>query len=440
MSRRLGAIVWTVAGLVAGFSPPAMAGAEDLSREVDRRAAAIEGKVVAWQQDLHQHPELGNREVRTAKRVAEHLESLGFEVQTGVAHTGVVGLLRGAKPGPVVALRADMDALPVTEEVDVPYASKVRTTYRGQEVGVMHACGHDIHTAALMGAAEVLAGLREQLPGTVKLIFQPAEEGAPAGEEGGAQLMVKEGVMESPHPDAVFGLHTSPRMEAGQLGYRAQGALAAADGLTITIRGRQTHAAMPWLGVDPIVVASQVVLGLQTIASRQVDATLAPAVISIGSLHGGVRGNIIPDEVEMWGTIRTFDPGMREEIHDRVRRTAESIAAAAGATAEVAIEPGYPVTYNDPELTRRMAPTLERVVGEGNLLASPHVTGAEDFSFFQQHAPGLYFFLGVRTPGTPLTAAAPNHSPRFYADPASLPVAVRAMAHLAVDFLTGGGE
>src|SRR5436309_6047712 len=289
-----------------------------LDAEVDRRAALVQGKVVAWRRDIHEHPELSNRETRTAELVAQHLRSLGLEVRTGVAHTGVIGVLRGAKPGPVVALRADMDALPVTEEVDVPFASKVRTTYDGKEVGVMHACGHDAHTAVLLGVAEVLSRLKADLPGTVEFLFQPAEEGAPAGEEGGARLMLKEGVFHDLKPEAVFGLHVTPIFEVGQIGWRTGGMLAGADGLRIVVHGRQTHAAYPWKGLDPIVIASQIVLGLQTIASRQIDITEAPALITIGKIDGGVRENIIPDDVVMLGTIRYLGQGMEKDIQDRI--------------------------------------------------------------------------------------------------------------------------
>ena len=315
---------------------------------------------MAWRRDIHEHPELGNREFRTAALVAEHLRALGMEVRTEVGHTGVVATLRGGRPGPVVALRADMDALPVTELVDLPFASKVRTTYNGQEVGVMHACGHDNHVAILMGVADVLASVKDDLPGSVKFIFQPAEEGAPSGERGGAELMLEEGAFENPTPEAVFGLHVAPG-PLGHLSYRSGSAMASSDGLRIVVRGRQTHGAIPWGGIDPIVVSSQIVLGLQTIASRQLPVTLTPSIITIGSIHGGVRGNIIPDEVEMVGTIRTFDEEVREDIHRRIRQTAELIAASAGATAEVFISEGYPVTENDPALTERMVPTLQRV-------------------------------------------------------------------------------
>src|SRR5204862_3173344 len=325
-----------------------------MDQRIDDAAARVEQKVIACRRDIHEHPELGNREMRTAKLIADRLRELGIEVKENVAHTGVVGLLRGGKPGRVVGLRADMDALPVTEQVDLPFASKVRTTYNGQEVGVMHACGHDAHVAILLGVAEVLSGIRDQLSGTVKFLFQPAEEGAPSGEEGGAELMVKEGAFENPKPDAVFGLHVLGMAgTVGQIAYRPGGTLASADLLRITIKGKQTHGAVPWGGVDPIVVASQVVLGLQTISSRQLDITKSPAIITIGSIHGGIRNNIIPDEVQMDGTIRAFSPEMQDEMQRRIRLTAESIAQSAGATAKVDITRQYPVTFNNPTLSEQ---------------------------------------------------------------------------------------
>ncbi len=411
---------------------------EALRSEADARIVEITDRLVAWRRDLHQHPELGNREFRTSELMAEHLRSLGMEVRTGVAHTGVVGLLEGGRPGPVVALRADMDALPVTELVDLPFASRVRTEYNGQEVGVMHACGHDNHMAILMGAAEVLAGMRERLPGTVKFIFQPAEEGAPPGEEGGAALMIREGVLEDPRPDAIFGLHVMPTL-TGTIGYRAGGFMASVQTLRIVVRGRQTHGAMPWGGVDPIVTSAQIILGLQTVVSRQADLTRAPAVVTIGQINGGVRSNIIPDSVVMVGTVRTLDEEMQDRIREGIRRTAERIAESAGASAEVFLSRGGPVTYNDPELTRRMAPTLERVAGPGMAMEVPPITGSEDFAAYQQEIPGLFFFLGVTPDSIPAGRAAPNHSPYFFADEAALPVGVRAMANLTLDFLASGG-
>jgi amidohydrolase len=409
--------------------------AATLSSQIDTAAARVESDVIATRRDIHQHPELGNREERTAKLVADRLRALHIDVTEKVAHTGVVGILKGGKPGKVVALRADMDALPVTEQVDLPFASKVRTTYNGQDVGVMHACGHDAHVAILLGVAEVLAGMREQLPGTVKFIFQPAEEGAPAGEEGGAGLMVKEGVLQNPKVDAIFGLHVTSRFPVGEIAYRPGGMMAAVDSFKMVVRGKQTHGAYPWLGVDPIVVASQIVLGLQTIPSRQVDSTLAPSVVTVGAIHGGVRNNIIPDEVEMIGTIRSLDAKMREDIHARIRRTAENIASAAGATATVTIDTGYPITYNDPALTERIAPTLRRVGGNDNVLLVNPVLGAEDFSFFQQNVPGVFFWLGTRPKDQTPEQAASNHSPLFYVDESGLGLGVRALANVAVDYL-----
>ena len=407
-----------------------------LDAEVDRRVPLVQEKVVAWRRDIHAHPELSNRETRTADLVAQHLRSLGIEVRTGVAHTGVVGVLRGGKPGPVVALRADMDALPVTEEVDVPFASKVRATYNGQDVGVMHACGHDAHTAMLMGVAELLAGMRHDLPGTVKFIFQPAEEGVPAGETGGAQQMIVEGVLENPKPDAIFGLHVFP-YPTGEIRYRPGATMAAADAFRIIVRGRQTHGAIPWAGIDPIVIASQIVLGLQTIASRQVDVTAAPTIVTVGVINGGVRYNIIPDSVVMMGTIRTFDAAMRRDVHDRIRRTAESIAQSAGASALVLIDTGGPpVTYNDPALTETLLPTLRAVAGTSHVALAPLITAAEDFSRYQQRIPGVFFFLGITPPGTDPQTVAPNHSPRFFVDEAAFPIGVRALAHAAVDYLS----
>jgi len=410
--------------------------ATSLDARIDEAAKRIESKVIDCRRDIHQHPELGNREFRTSKLVADRLKELGIEVRTGVAHTGVIGLLKGGKPGPVIALRADMDALPVTEQVDLPFKSTVRTTYNGQEVGVMHACGHDTHVAILLGVAEILAGMRDDLPGTVKFLFQPAEEGAPEGEQGGAELMVKEGALENPKPEAVFGLHVTSRYEVGQIGYRPEGAMAAVDTLRIKVTGKQTHGAYPWLGVDPIVTAAQIILGLQTIESRQLDSSMAPSIITIGVIHGGVRNNIIPDDVEMVGTLRSLDAKMRDQIHERVKRTAEKIAEAAGAKAEVTIETGYPITFNDPALTEKMLPTLKRAAGDSKVLLVHPSLGAEDFAFYQQKVPGLFFFVGTRPKNVTAEAAASNHSPLFYVDESGLELGLRAMAHVAVDYLT----
>ena len=409
--------------------------ANSLSAAIDAAVAAIEPTMLMWRRDLHQHPELGNREFRTAGIVAKHLEELGLAVQTKVAHTGVVGLLKGALPGPVVALRADMDGLPVEERVDLPFASKARTQWNGEEVGVMHACGHDAHVAILMAVASVLAGLRERLQGSVKFIFQPAEELPPEGEEGGAKMMIEQGALQNPAPDAIFGLHVTSRLPTGVIGYRSGPAMASADRFRISVTGRQTHGAMPWLGVDPIVTAAQVVLGLQTIVSRQVDITQEPAVVTVGAIKGGNRENIIPDSVEMIGTIRTFDEGMRDDIHARVKETAESIAKAGRAGCEVCIRKDYPVTVNDAQLTEAMLPTLERVAGAAQVMQTPKITGSEDFSFFQHVVPGLFFFVGVTPAGQDPRTAAPNHSPLFRIDEVGLALGVRALAHVACDFL-----
>lgn len=401
---------------------------------IDAAAAAILPKVVAWRRDFHEHPELGNREVRTAKIVAEELKALGFEVKTGVAKTGVVGLLRGGKPGPVVALRSDMDALPVAEEVDLPFKSKATAEWAGQTTGVMHACGHDNHLAMLLGAAHVLSGMKAQISGSVKFIFQPAEEGAPPGEEGGAKLMIDEGVLNEPRVDAIFGLHVFP-FETGTVAWRSRGIMAAADNIDIVVTGRQTHGAQPWAGVDPIVVSSQIVLGLQTLVSRQVDLTLAPAIVTIGAFNGGNRRNIIPNEVKLSGTLRTYDKGMRDILLQRIERTVMLIAQSAGATATVTFGQGLPVTYNDPALVSRMEATLRRVGGEKILADVSPSTTSEDFSFFQEKVPGIFFFLGVTPKGTPASEIYANHSPRFFADEGALITGVRALVNLATDYL-----
>lgn len=428
-------------GAIAGSpATPRTVTPSALHATIDQRAAEIVPKAVAWRRDLHQNPELGNREVRTGKVIAEHLRALGLEVKTGVAKTGVVGVLKGGRPGPVVALRSDMDALPVTEEVDLPFASKAKADWAGRETGVMHACGHDMHMAMLMATAEVLSGLRASLPGTVKFIFQPSEEGPPPGERGGAAVMIEEGVLESPKVDAIFGLHVFP-FPVGTIVYKPEGIMAAGDTVTIRVKGRQTHGAMPWAGVDPIVVASQVVLGLQTVVSRQSDITTAPAIVTIGMVEGGNRSNIIPEMVTLTGTVRTFDRVMRKEILERVKRTAEKIAEATGATAEVAFTEGYPVTYNDPKLSEWALPSLRRIAPAGRF--DPHgrvTTTSEDFSLFQEKVPGVFFFLGVTPDGRDPAIVAANHSPRFYADEAALVTGIRALASLAVDYLSEGGS
>ena len=412
-----------------------------LHAELERRIPQVMPKVIAWRRDIHQHPELGNREVRTAKLVADHLRALGMDVRTNVAHTGVVGILRGGRSGPVVALRADMDALPVSEQVDVPFASRARTTYNGQEVGVMHACGHDMHVAMLMGAAEVLAGMRAELPGTVQFVFQPAEEGPPQGETGGAKQMIAEGVLQDPKPVAMFGLHVGVNAaEVGTVSYKPLGLMAAADFFAVTVRGLQAHGASPWRGVDPIVAASQVVTALQTVVSRSSDLTNSPVVVTVGSFQGGVRNNIIPDSVVLLGTIRTFDPAMRREVHARIRDIVQHTARSAGATATIRIDEMTPVTTNEPVLTDRMLPSLQRAAGASKVLLTRPVTGAEDFGYFAEQVPGLFVFLGVRPPGKAADAFPLNHSPLFHPDEGVLPVGVRVLTMLAVDRLAMQGE
>ena len=434
MMRRSPALVAAAAAALAtlGFTPVAAqpAPSSELVRLIEAKLPAVMPKVVAWRRDLHQHPELSFEEQRTSAVVAAHLRALGMEVQAPVGKTGVVGILRGGKPGPVVALRADMDGLPVTELVDLPFKSTVRTQWQGQEVGVMHACGHDNHVAILMGAAEVLAGMKAQLPGTIKFLFQPAEEGL-----GGAQAMVDDGALTNPAPSAVFGLHVWPT-HVGSIGVRQGPIMAAAGNFSIIIKGKQTHGSQPWSGVDPIVVASQVVLGLQTIASRQVNVAYLPSVLTVGQIAGGNRSNIIPDSVVMVGTLRTFDDAMRADIARRITRTAEDIARSAGATAIVKVDQGGLVTANDTSLTDRMLPTLRRAAGANGVQFINPVMGSEDFPVFTQKIPGIFFFLGV-TPKDKDPATVPvNHSPLFFADEGALITGVRAMTGLAVDYLT----
>lgn len=419
--------------LPLAFEPGAaqVAPASDLVRAIDARLPAVMPKVVAWRRDIHEHPELSFEETRTAALVAEHLRSLGIEVQTKVGQTGVVGILRGGRPGPVVALRADMDGLPVTEQVDLPFRSRATAQWQGATVGVMHACGHDNHVAILMGVAEVLAGMKAQLPGTVKFIFQPAEEGL-----GGAKAMIDDGVLRDPVPDAVFGLHVWP-MPVGSIGVRSGPLMAAAGNFTIVVKGRQTHGSQPWSGVDPIVVSSQVIMGLQTIVSRQVNISTLPAVLTVGQIQGGNRSNIIPDSVVMVGTLRTFDDAMRRDIAARITRTAQDIARSAGATATVTVDPSGLVLANDTSLTERMLPTLRRAAGEAGVQLINPIMGSEDFPEFTRDIPGVFFFLGIVPKGTEPTAAPPNHSPLFFADEGALEPGVRSLAELAVDFLRG---
>jgi amidohydrolase len=427
--------VVTIVGCLFGTSAFA-----DLDQDIDEAATAVEPNVIAWHRDIHKNPELSNHEVRTAAMVAAYLKTLGIDVKTGVAHTGVVGVLRGGKPGKVVALRADMDALPVVEETGLPYASTVTSQYLGQDVGVMHACGHDNHVAILMGVAKVLAGVRAQLPGTVKFIFQPAEEGAPPGEEGGAEMMVNEGVLTNPIVDAIFGLHVMQIAATGQVAMRPLGAMAGSQRFEIVIKGKQTHGAMPWAGIDPIVIGSQIVGALQTIVSRRVNISSSPAVVTVGTFRSGVRNNIVPGEAMLTGTIRAFDPEVANAIHAQMRDIVTGIAAANGAEATLSISEGTPATINDPALFERMRPSLVRVYGDSNVVVSDPLMAAEDFAVYQQHVPGLFFFVGVRPPNVPADQAIPNHSPKFYADETALKNAVRAMAYLAADYLQGDGR
>jgi len=445
MSWRVRAVHLFAAGLLAlclvappraGAQPArsAASGASPLAAELDKLAAAVEPELLEWRRYLHQHPELSNRETETAKYVTERLKSFGLEPKTGVARTGVVAILKGGKPGPVVALRTDMDGLPVREEVDVPFASKASSKYEGQDVGVMHACGHDAHMAIMLATARVLTKLQDRLPGTVKFIFQPAEEGAPLAERpAGAQLMVSEGVLKDPNVDAIFGLHVFANVPSGHVTWRSGSFMAASDTFEIAVKGRQTHGSQPWNGVDPVVVGSQIVTALQTIVSRSVDITRAPAVVTVGQFQSGVRFNIIPDSARLVGTIRTFDEKVQADIHARIKRIAEGIASGAGATVEVKITKNTPVTSNDAALTARMLPTLERVA-PGKVHESELITGAEDYAFYQREVPGLFFFVGI-TPPAEVGRAAANHSPFFFVDESALLTGVRSLTHLTVDYL-----
>jgi amidohydrolase len=407
---------------------------KDMASLISSAADKIEPKTIAWRRDFHEHPELGNREVRTAKIIADHLRSLGMEVKEGVGKTGVVGILRGAKPGPVIGLRADMDGLPLVERTSLPFASKVRTTYNGQEVGVMHACGHDSHIAILMSVAEVLAGMKQELKGTVKFVFQPAEEGPPAGEEGGAPLMIKEGVLDDPKVDVMFGLHINSATESGKIKYRSAGTMAASDWFTLKVKGKGTHGSQPWAGIDPIVVSAQIITGLQTIISRQTELTKEPAVISVCVIKGGVRSNIIPEEVEMLGTIRTLDVAMQRDIHEKMQRTVTKIAESAGATAELTIENKTLITYNNPELVKKMLPSLQKAAGEDNVTWTDAMTGSEDFSFFGDKVPSFFFFLGGMKKGKDPHTAFPHHTPDFYIDESGFKTGIKAFCQLVVDY------
>ncbi|MET6990724.1 amidohydrolase [Sediminicola arcticus] len=400
---------------------------------LDAQFKSVENKVIEWRRDFHQHPELGNREFKTAEKIAKHLKSLGIEVQTGVAHTGVVGILRGNSPGKVVALRADIDALPVSERNDLPFKSNVITEYDGEKVGVMHACGHDTHTAILMGVAEILSKNKDQIKGTVKFIFQPAEEGSPEGEEGGAALMIKEGVLENPKVDAIFGLHINSQTPVGTIRYKSGGTMAASQRFVIDVKGKQSHGSQPWSGVDPILISAKIIDGLQTIISREVNLTNEAAVITVGKITSGVRFNIIPESAEMIGTIRTLDYDMQKIINDRMKEMVPAIAKAFKGEATITIDSGTAITYNDPELVVQMLPTMQRVAGTEKVLTQKAITGAEDFSFFQEKVPGFYFFLGGMTPGT--TESFPHHTPDFRIDDSGMLLGVKTLTQMSLDYL-----
>ena len=425
-----------LAGLLL-LSFPAFSQTNPIKTKVSIAADKIESKVIEWRRDFHEHPELGNNETRTAAIIAKHLQSLGIEVKTGVARTGVVGILKGAKPGPVVLLRADMDGLPVTERNSLPFASKVKAQYNGQEVGVMHACGHDSHVAILMGVAEVLSGMKADLKGTVKFVFQPAEEGSAPGVEGGAELMVKEGVLENPKVDVAFGLHIWAQTEAGKITYRPGGMMAGVNDMQIIVKGRQAHGAAPWASIDPIVVSAQIINSLQTIVSRNLNITENAGVVTIGSIHSGVRSNIIPEQAEMLGTIRSLSADDEKLLISRIKTIATKTAEAAGASVEIKIPYSnhYPVTYNDIALTEKMLPSLQKVAGADNVKLIPAITGAEDFSFFQEKVPGLFFFLGGMPKGMDPKTAPSHHTPDFMIDESSFNLGVKALAGLTLDYM-----
>lgn len=413
--------------------------AQQKNEAIENAANKIEAKCIAWRRDIHQHPELGNREFRTAKLIADHLRSLGMEVKEGVAKTGVVGILKTGKPGPVVALRADIDALPVTERNDLPFKSNVKAEYSGQEVGVMHACGHDTHVAMLLSAAEILSGMKSQLKGMVVFVFQPSEEGPPAGEEGGAALMIKEGVLDNPKVDVMFGLHINAQTNVGRIGYREGGIMAESDWFTIKIKGKQSHGAAPWFGIDPVMVGAQIINGLQTIVSRQMELTKNAVVISTTMFKAGVRQNIIPEEVTLSGTIRTLDKTMRDDVWTRVERTAKNIAEASGATAEVSFEAKTAITYNDPELTKKMLPSLMKATSNDAFIINAQ-TGAEDFSYFAEKVPSLYFFVGGTPKDKDAKKAPSHHTPDFYVDESGMKTGIKAYCYLVTDYMNMTGN
>ena len=402
---------------------------------MDAQIADVESKVIEWRRDFHQYPELSNREFKTAEKIAAHLKSLGMEVQTGIAYTGVVGILKGDNPGKVLALRADIDALPVTERVDLPFKSEVTTTFRGVETGVMHACGHDTHIAILMGVAEVLSKNKDKINGTIKFIFQPAEEGAPPGEEGGAELMVKEGVLKNPDVDAIFGLHIGAGQPINTIAYRPGGIMAASQSFEINVKGKQSHGSTPWTSVDPIMASVKIIDGLQTLVSREMPLTTEGVVLSIGKISSGVRSNIIPESAQIIGTLRTLDYDMQKQINKRMREMVPAIAAAYRAEATIDIASGYPITFNDPDLTAQMLPSLQEAAGADSVFEIKAITGAEDFSFFQKEVPGVYFFLGGKPLDVPVGESAPHHTPDFYIDESGMLLGVKTFIQMSLDYL-----
>lgn len=409
-----------------------------LKQKISNATDLIEQKCIAWRRDIHQHPELGNHEFRTAKLIANHLKELGLEVKEGIAKTGVVGILRGSKPGPCIALRSDIDALPITEIPNVSFASKEKSIYNGQEVGVMHACGHDTHIAILMSVAEILSGMKNDLKGTVKFIFQPSEEGPPEGEEGGAPLMVKEGVMDNPKVDVIFGLHIESDIEVGHIEYKPGAFMASSDWFTIKVNGKGSHGAQPWLGVDPIQISAQIIEGLQTIVSRQSNLTKAPVVITVGKIEGGVRSNIIPEECTMYGTIRTLDANMQKDVYERIKQTATKIAEASGATADVTVDTKTLVTYNTPELVEKMIPSLQSAAGKENVKERDWVTGAEDFSYYGTKAPSFFFNIGGMPKGNDPKKAPPHHTAEFFIDESGMKTGIKAFCDMVIDYMNMG--
>jgi amidohydrolase len=426
--------------ILCALSAPVFAQTNDLRSEVSRKADSLQNQIITWRRDFHEHPELGNHEFRTAAIIAKHLQSLGLEVKTGIATTGVVAILRGGHPGPVVALRSEMDALPVTERTPVPFASKVKTMYNGQEVGVMHACGHDSHMAMLMAVAEILTSMKSELHGTIKFIFQPAEEGLPPGEVGGAKEMVKEGVLENPKVDVIFGMHIFSFMPVGTITYHPGGAMASMNSVQIVVTGKSSHGAQPWSGIDPIVISAQIINNLQTIVSRNINLTQNPAVVTIGAINGGNRGNIIPEKVVMLGTLRAFSAADEQTLKTRVNQIVTKTAEADGAVAEVIYGMHYPVTYNNPDLTAAMLPSLQKTAGASNIISGPALTGSEDFSFYAEKVPALFVFLGGMPKGAdPLTVPV-NHSPDFFIDESAFTLGTKAMCNLALDYMSANSK